>query len=456
MRRLVLVAVLAATMLLPSLAVAAEGTVTVQYGDTLTSIAARHGTTVDALVAENGLASANLIFVGQTLRVPGGASAAPAPAPAAPAPSGGGSYTIQPGDFLSVIAERHGISQDALMAANGISNPNLIFAGQRLVIPGGSAPAPAPAAPAPAAPAAPTGGGGTYTVRAGDNLADIAYKHGVTVDALLARNNIANANIIHTGQVINLPSGASAQPAPPNPPVAPQPDQPKPPDAPVQPPKPGPAPAPPPAAEQKPAPAAGETIKYTVQPGDRLYAIAAKYNTTVDAIVARNNIKDPNWISNGQVLTIQVGDKTSKPVQANSEVPQAAPNKALPPKNAPAGKWIDVNLSTQRLTAYEGDNAVYSTLVSTGLARYPTVVGTFKIYVKYRYDDMTGGYGADYYYLPNVPYTMYFYAGYAIHGTYWHNNFGRPMSHGCVNLPTDAAEWVYNWASVGTPVVTHW
>ena len=62
-------------------------------------------------------------------------------------------------------------------------------------------------------------------------------------------------------------------------------------------------------------------------------------------------------------------------------MPQAAPAKALPPKNSPAGKWIDVNLSNQRLTAYEGDNAVYSTLISTGLARYPTVVGTFKIYV---------------------------------------------------------------------------
>jgi LysM repeat protein len=120
-------------MLLPNLALAADGTVTVQYGDTLTSIAARNGTTVDALVATNGLSSANLIFVGQTLRLPGGGAA---PAPAAPAaPSSGGGYTVQPGDYLSVIAENHGVSQDALMAANGISNPNLIFAGQELRVP---------------------------------------------------------------------------------------------------------------------------------------------------------------------------------------------------------------------------------------------------------------------------------------------------------------------------------
>ena len=56
------------------------------------------------------------------------------------------------------------------------------------------------------------------------------------------------------------------------------------------------------------------------------------------------------------------------------------------------------------------------------------------------------------YFLPAVPFTMYFYQGYGIHGTYWHNAFGRPMSHGCVNLPTPEAEWFFNWADVGTPV----
>ena len=69
---------------------------------------------------------------------------------------------------------------------------------------------------------------------------------------------------------------------------------------------------------------------------------------------------------------------------------------------------------------------------------------------------MTGGTpGVDYYDLPNVPYSMFFYQGYAIHGTYWHTNFGHPMSHGCVNLPTAEAKWFYEWAPVGTPVVSH-
>jgi lipoprotein-anchoring transpeptidase ErfK/SrfK len=76
------------------------------------------------------------------------------------------------------------------------------------------------------------------------------------------------------------------------------------------------------------------------------------------------------------------------------------------------------------------------------------VKGDYNIYVKYRTDDMSG---PDYF-LPDVPYTMYFYQGYGIHGTYWHNSFGRPMSHGCVNLPIDEAAWFFNWANEGTPV----
>jgi lipoprotein-anchoring transpeptidase ErfK/SrfK len=104
------------------------------------------------------------------------------------------------------------------------------------------------------------------------------------------------------------------------------------------------------------------------------------------------------------------------------------------------------------LYAYEGDTVVNSFLVSTGVAAYPTVTGQYYIYVKYLSTLMTG----PGYYLPDVPYTMYFYEGYGIHGTYWHNNFGHPMSHGCVNMRTSDAEWMFNWASVGTLVNIHY
>jgi lipoprotein-anchoring transpeptidase ErfK/SrfK len=121
----------------------------------------------------------------------------------------------------------------------------------------------------------------------------------------------------------------------------------------------------------------------------------------------------------------------------------------------PAENWIDVNLSTQTLVAYEGNTPVYNSLISSGTWEYPTVTGQFRTYVKYETQDMNGyliGYD---YYLQNVPYVMYFSGNFAIHGAYWHNNFGVPMSHGCVNVNPVDAGWLYNWAPVGTTVNIH-
>lgn len=115
-------------------------------------------------------------------------------------------------------------------------------------------------------------------------------------------------------------------------------------------------------------------------------------------------------------------------------------------------RWIDVDLSTQSLYAYEGDTVVNSFVVSTGTWRTPTVTGRYKIWIKLKSTTMSG----PGYYLTNVPYTMYFYKGYGIHGTYWHNNFGTPMSHGCVNMRTSDAEWLFYWASEGTVVNVHY
>lgn len=114
-------------------------------------------------------------------------------------------------------------------------------------------------------------------------------------------------------------------------------------------------------------------------------------------------------------------------------------------------RWIDVDLSSQRAYAYQGEQLMNSFIVSTGTWVHPTVTGKFKVYVKYRFADMSG----PGYYLPDVPYVMYFYKGYGLHGTYWHNNFGTPMSHGCVNFSIADAGWVYQFASVGTVVNVH-
>jgi lipoprotein-anchoring transpeptidase ErfK/SrfK len=129
---------------------------------------------------------------------------------------------------------------------------------------------------------------------------------------------------------------------------------------------------------------------------------------------------------------------------------------ARPPSVGINERWISVNLTTQTLTAYEGNTPVRSTLISSGLPRTPTVTGQFRIYLRYRSQDMDGYRLGFNYYLRDVPYVQYFYGNYGLHGTYWHNNFGRPMSHGCVNLPTPEAEWLFNWASIGTLVYVHY
>lgn len=108
-------------------------------------------------------------------------------------------------------------------------------------------------------------------------------------------------------------------------------------------------------------------------------------------------------------------------------------------------KHIYVDLSTQTLYAYEGSKKFMQTLISSGKwGRTP--VGNYNIQQKLRATRMAGGQGQDAYDLPNVPWVMYYYNDFGLHGAYWHNNFGYPMSHGCVNMrPVDARE-LYSWA----------
>ncbi len=148
---------------------------------------------------------------------------------------------------------------------------------------------------------------------------------------------------------------------------------------------------------------------------------------------------------------------TATPTETQVPVVEITPYVYVPEEPEPidypsSDRWIDINLSQQMLYAYEGDRVVASFVVSTGLPDTPTVTGTFYVWVKLLYDDMAG----PGYYLPDVPYVMYFYRGYGIHGTYWHSNFGTPMSHGCVNMETSEAGWLYNWAFVGIPVRVHY
>ena len=304
-------------------------------------------------------------------------------------------YIVKPGDSLTSIARRYGVSVTQLAATNGLAWNAWLYSGQRLTIPG-QANAPAPEATSEAAE------DGTYVVQPGDTLTSIAIQHGVRVDDLAGANELTGSRLVYTGQRLVIP-GQEADPA----------------------------------AEPTPGPTAGSDGVYVVQRGNTLFSIARWNGVTVAALMAANGLRSYT-IYSGQRLTIPNGDGT----------PSAPPAPVI----AYGEKWIDVNLTTQTIVAYQGQTPVYSARASTGMWNTPTVVGTFRIYAKYVSTTMSG---PDYY-LTNVPHTMYFYRGYGIHGAYWHNNFGTPMSHGCVNLSLPDAAWFFNWAPVGTKVVTHY
>ncbi len=152
----------------------------------------------------------------------------------------------------------------------------------------------------------------------------------------------------------------------------------------------------------------------------------------------------------GQGDNFFMGKKITPP----SLFAKAEPILVLGQSNEP--KRIEVDLAKQRLYAFEGERKVFETPVSTGKWA-PTPTGTFKIWVKLVRTRMSGGEGNDYYNLANVPHVMFFYneevgqgRGFSLHGAYWHNNFGHPMSHGCVNLPLAAAETLFQWADPPT------
>jgi lipoprotein-anchoring transpeptidase ErfK/SrfK len=148
----------------------------------------------------------------------------------------------------------------------------------------------------------------------------------------------------------------------------------------------------------------------------------------------------------------------SKAVWFNQEAPQApkdlaaildtvSTDKVLGDSNEE--KWIEVDLSEQKLYAIEGNRIVYEFPISSGLPSMPTVTGEFRIWGKIKAQRMTGGSVAagTFYDLPNVPFVQYFYKGYSLHGAYWHNDFGKPRSHGCVNLSIPAAEQLFYWTN---------
>lgn len=218
---------------------------TVKVGDTLESIAKEHGTTVDAILLKNPkLIDTDSVEAGETIEIPK-AHASQIPPP--PATCSGRYYTVVAGDSLYLIAQRNNITLDALLAANPqITDPARISVGQVICVPGTT----------------PSCEGTLYTIRAGDTLFSLAQRYNTTVDAIIRANPGIDPSNLRIGQVICIPSST-----------------------------PGPVPCP------------GGTL-YTIRAGDTLFALAQRYNTTVDAILRANPGIDPNNLRVGQIICI--------------------------------------------------------------------------------------------------------------------------------------------------------
>jgi len=322
------------------------------------------------------------------------ASAVPAFALPIEQPALDGIHVVQAGETLSSIALRYGVTVQALMTANGIDNANLVYVGQRLQIPGGSS--------------AGTGGGasGVYVVQAGDSLGAIAARYGTTVASLMALNGLANASMIFVGQRLRVNGAAPA------------------------------------AGGSAPTPGARVHV---VARGDSLGGIAARYGTSVAAIIAANGLRSANLIIVGQRLRIPSGG--------------AATSGSVPvyPGAGSRGLSFQVSISAQRCQLYSGSTLLNTWRCSTGRSGSGTKTGSFRVQSKIR-----NAWGSRWQFW--MPYWLGIYwAGSSengIHGQPWYPNGGQvwaglvgtPITFGCVMLDNTTAAQLYSLAYIGMPV----
>jgi len=318
---------------------------------------------------------------------------------------------VQSGENLYRIALRYGLTVDELAAANGIVDPSSIYRGQVLTIPGLTTPE-GDDIYNPLIAGTPT----QHTVQPGESITAIAQQYGVTVEQLLQANDISNPNLIYRGQELTVWTTESVS-------------------------APGEA-----IAVDEPDVVAipeDELAVYVVRRGEHLSEISQRFGLDWRTVAQINGIVNPDRVYAGQELKIPALSINGVPNEDMGIITAQGPGATIN-----IGKQIIVDLSDSMTYAYEDGQLVYSTVVSTGLPTTPTVVGEFTIYLRYRSQNMSG----PGYYLPNVEFVQYFYQGYGIHGTYWHNNFGQPMSRGCVNMTNADAQWFYEFGEIGTPV----
>ena len=238
----------------------ATGTYTVQSGDTLSGIANKFGTNYESLANLNNISNPNRIYVGQVLKLSANSNTASSAHQATTNATPAGSYSVKDGDSLSAIAARYGMSYETLARLNNISNPNRIYVGQVLKLSSGSTVSNVVNHSTASA-------AGSYPVKSGDSLSAIAARYGMSYETLARLNNISDPNRIYVGQTLNL--GTSGH-----------------------------------TSHHYTASSSSNGGSYTIQAGDTLSAIAARYGMSYETLARLNNISDPNRIVAGQRIVL--------------------------------------------------------------------------------------------------------------------------------------------------------
>ena len=187
----------------------------------------------------------------------------------------------------------------------------------------------------------------------------------------------------------------------------------------------------------------GETESRSAPGYDKPYTGKKYYRFQVVQVYALHQVGDMNWLLIGPDEWLEA-----------RMVARVTPRHSSPPGVA-ASRWIEINLFEQTLAVYDNNTLIFATMVSTGEDKFWTRPGVFTIYEKKTAETMSGSFEADrsdYYYLEDVPWTMYFDGKRAMHGAYWHSMFGYQMSHGCVNMSLGDSHWLYDWSHNGDVV----
>ena len=318
-------------------------------------------------------------------------------------------HIVQPGETLSQIAQQYGTTVENLQELNDLPDANYVWYGQRLLVDTEEAPAPPREEEFQ-----------LYTVQPGDTLFRLAGKHGISLTRLMTINGFTSEEWLSLGQELLVPKAL--------------------------------APAPQtdfsvtdlhsatPVPEMKP----GQTrlAVHTVQMGESISDIAELHEVNPGALARLNELQNNSTLEPGRVLRIPT-DNALELLEGMSQ----RLDRALYPTLTE--RWVEVDLNEQMAIAYEGARPVKVFVISSGFGDNPTVTGTFRIWVKIAMQDMRGGSRAagDSYHVTEVKNVQYFFKDYAFHGTYWHSNFGTPMSRGCINMTEEDAEWLFDWAS---------